>query len=665
MRIRTACFSFLLVAALAVPAAAELTPANVGGIVLKWDVPTMGPVTGGPVVVDGVVYVGSWSGDVRALDALTGAERWLFAAGGAVSGPVHLSGDGKVCFGTLAAKVFCLNAADGTLVWERTLAMGPDAVWSNVVTANGRLFVGIASLLDNPCTKGRVVALELATGMPLWTFQTVPDKICSTDTAIACTGDGECGAGTCIDARGGGVTASPIVDPTGNFVYFNSVGCYTFPSVGESDSIFKLDATNGEPIWRRRVSPPEQFGSCAMDTAVECSTDAQCAGVGGTCTNPKLAYHDFGFVNGPIRIEVPADGGGTETLIVSGSKNGTLYALHESDGMIAWENPVVPTPVSPGFAGFGFFNGALAHAEGRIHAALGNVIPSRVCSNDPRRGCTTDAQCPGGTCPPEPEHLAAFDATNGALLWSDEIGRSWSSVAVVNGVVYAGTNRDDPMSGASEFFANDAANGARLATLPLPATSAARAAVAGDSLYVGYGTDVGGAGGVRAFSLCGNGQLDPGETCDPEAAQCCSPSCTVAGGTACDDGDACTTGDQCADSTCAGQIATLEALGCVLGVIDDQPCGDEALPAGLGRKLGNALGAVDGLLDKAAGRAAGKPAKLAKIRRAILRKLTAIERGANKAARSRRESRRISEGCKTAVTERTARGRTLVEAFVF
>jgi hypothetical protein len=410
-----------------------------------------------------------------------------------------------------------------------------------------------------------------------------------------------------------------------------------------------------------------------MDTAVECSCAAfnpsgecsdspHCAGVGGNCKR-KSFYHDFGFVNGPIRVEIPAAGGGSETLIVSGSKNGTLYALNESDGMIAWENPVVPVPVSPGFAGFGLFNGALAHADGRIHAALNNVIPARVCSNDSRRGCNSDAGCPGGTCRPEPEHLVAFDATDGSPIWSDEIGRSWSSVAVVNGIVYAGTNRGDPMSGASEFFAYDAANGTRLAALPLPAPSAARAAVAGDTLFVGYGID--GPGGIRAFSLCGNGQLDPGEACDPAAAQCCSPSCTIAAGTACDDGDACTTGDQCADSICAGQIATLEALGCVLGVVDDQPCGDEALPAGLGRKLGNGLRAIDGLLAKAAGRAADKPAKLAKIRRAILRKLTAIERGADKAARSRRESRRISEACEAAIAARTARGRTLVEAFVF
>jgi PQQ enzyme repeat len=47
--------------------------------------------------------------------------------------------------------------------------------------------VGVASHNDNPCAHGRLVALDLDTGTVLWTHQTVPDRICDNDTAVACT----------------------------------------------------------------------------------------------------------------------------------------------------------------------------------------------------------------------------------------------------------------------------------------------------------------------------------------------------------------------------------------------------------------------------------------------------------------------------------------------
>jgi polyvinyl alcohol dehydrogenase (cytochrome) len=660
-----AALAFLV--ALAAPAGAALTPDNVARLALKWEVP-LSSVTGGPMVVGDVVYVPSWDDRVYALDVRTGAQRWAFLASGplGIPGAVLPIGD-KICFGTSGAQVFCLNRADGTLLWQRSLAeLAQDAIWSQLASANGRLFAGIASISDNPCTKGRLVALDLETGAPLWEFQTVPDKICSTDTAVACSSDAECAGGTCMDALGAGVTATVSFDPTGNFVYMNTVGCFTFPSVGDSDSIFKLDAATGGVVWKRRVTPPEQFGFCANDSGVDCGTDAHCAGVGGTCTTPKSFYHDFGFLNGPLPIDVPAAGGGTETLIVSGSKNGTLYALHETDGTIAWTNAVMPVPVTPGFAGFGLFNGAITYADGRIHAATSRMVPPRVCDHDHRLRCTQDSQCPGSTCVPEKEHLLAFDPSDGDILWSDEIGASWSSVAVVNGVVYAGTNDADGTTGASEFYAYDAAAGTRLATFDIPATSAARAAVTDDTLIVGYG--VFSPGGVRAYSLCGNGEADPGETCDPggTAAACCSAACQIAApGTSCDDGDACTSADGCTGIACAGAVVTADDLACALARTDDAPCGAEALPFRLERVLSTQLAALDALVDKASAlAAAGRADKLERVRGAMLRKLDAIDRVVAKLARARSE-RAISETCRAAVEARVATARALIAGFAF
>src|SRR5262249_61929003 len=99
--------------------------------------------------------------------------------------------------------------------------------------------------------------------------------------------------GTCVIGRGAGVTATPALDPTGEWIYMNTVGCYTFPSIGESDSMFKVEASTGNVSWRNRVSRPEQFGMCSADTGIDCGVDGDCAGVGGACPE-EAADHDLG-----------------------------------------------------------------------------------------------------------------------------------------------------------------------------------------------------------------------------------------------------------------------------------------------------------------------------------------------------------------------------------
>ncbi len=483
-------------------ATADITPGNVAQLQLKWDFPLAnGTVSASPVVANGLVYAGAWNGIMYALDPDDGSVVWSFDTGSGGIGiqstalvTPNLNGDPApdVCFGDSSAHVWCRDGLDGSAIWDKLVGNpAVDHIWSGLATASGRLFVSVASHSDNPCTQGRLVALDLATGADLWTLQTVPDMICDTDTAIECTDDSDCPAGgTCVEALGAGVTATVSTNPAGSAVYMNTVGCFTFPSVGDSDSMFKIDAATGGVVWKTRVDPPEQFGSCSNDASIDCGTDADC-GASNTCTT-KMFYHDFGFLNGPIPVEVP-DGLGTKTILISGSKNGTLYALNETNGSVAWTNAVQPKPITPGFAAFGLFNGPLAVAGGRVHAALYQLSPNRVCDLDHTQGCNDDGDCTAGTCLPLPDHLQTFDATDGSTLWTDEIGVAWSGVGAANGVVSSGTNVS------AEFYAYSAATGVRLATFPIPAPSVSVARVDGDTLYVGYGLGV--SGGVRAYEV--------------------------------------------------------------------------------------------------------------------------------------------------------------------
>jgi outer membrane protein assembly factor BamB len=451
-----------------------ISPSNASQLVPKWQFAIAGGgVTSTPTVANGVVYATAWDGMAYALDAATGTLRWQYdSMSGGISGiqsSATLTADGRVLFGDSAAMLHCLNAKTGALLWKTPLGNpAVDHVWASPTVATGRVYVGVASHSDQPCTQGRLSAVDLDTGAILWTRPMVPDNVCDSDTSIVCTTDGDCGGGVCRPGKGAGVTATVALDPTAQSVFVNTVGCYTYPSIGDSDTIMRLDASSGATTWKTRVQPPESFHTCSNDPSRVCTPTLSLAcTAGGSCNQ----YHDFGFLNGPILVDADDGLGGTRALAVSGSKDGTLYALNQADGSIVWTNVVAPTPVTPGFAGFGLFNGAVGFEDQRFHAALFDHVPS---------------------ISPAPKHLMAFSAVDGTGLWEDDIGISWGSMAIANGVLFVGSNV------ASSLFVYDAALGTRLATLSLPTNTTSGASIVDGTVYVGFGLP---AGGVQAFVL--------------------------------------------------------------------------------------------------------------------------------------------------------------------
>lgn len=494
------------------PLETVLTADNAATLTVKWhfDIRALAQgglsaVTSTPTVGFGLVFVTSWNGRVYALREETGEVEWTFTVTPmfpiGTQSSATLTADGRLLVGDADATVHCLDARTGRLLWERALSIPfegeapSDHHWGSATVANNRVFIGIASHSDVPCTRGRLVALDLDTGEVLWDLATVPVRICDNDTSQTCTSDDECNGGACIRGRGAGVTATPAVDATGETVYMNTVGCYTFPSIGDSDSMFRVDAATGEVVWKQRVQPPEQFSACA-ETGAECRSADDCD---GAACMAKGAYHDFGFLNGPMVIQADDGIGGTRELVVSGSKDGTLYAFDPEDGSIAWTNVVAPTPVTPGFAGFGLFNGAIGFADQRIHAALFAMAS------------------PTGN---PPNHLRAFSSVDGHELWHDEIGQGWSHVGIANGLLFVGTEQtmlrcssdlqtecedDDGCPGshcveASPYYVYDASDGRRLTTLTLPANVAGGPSIVDGTAYIPYGTfDID--GGVVAYAL--------------------------------------------------------------------------------------------------------------------------------------------------------------------
>jgi outer membrane protein assembly factor BamB len=108
-----------------------------------------------PAVAAGVVYVGANDGKLRAFEAATGKELWAADTGAEilaeplVAGPMVYTANG---LGRVSA-----YHTNGTPGW--TYSAG-DAVYSSPVIADGKLVFG--------CNDGKLYALDLSTGRPVW-----------------------------------------------------------------------------------------------------------------------------------------------------------------------------------------------------------------------------------------------------------------------------------------------------------------------------------------------------------------------------------------------------------------------------------------------------------------------------------------------------------------
>ena len=139
-----------------------------------------------PVIVDGVMYItAAWS-KVLALDAATGKQIWSYDP--AVSGEAGFKAccdvanrgvavwNGKVYVGTIDGHLVALDAATGTPVWSVSAV---DDSKSYTITGaprvvKGRVIIGSAG--SEYVTRGFISAYDAETGKQAWRFYTVPGE---------------------------------------------------------------------------------------------------------------------------------------------------------------------------------------------------------------------------------------------------------------------------------------------------------------------------------------------------------------------------------------------------------------------------------------------------------------------------------------------------------
>jgi len=116
------------------------------------------------IVADGLCFVGTYAGNLYALDVEDGKTVWTYHADGAI-GHSACYDDGKVFFcrddAYNAGSLVCLNAADGKEIWKYRAKAG---IWNSPACDGRRVYVGDRG--------GTFHAVDVETGEKAWTFQT-------------------------------------------------------------------------------------------------------------------------------------------------------------------------------------------------------------------------------------------------------------------------------------------------------------------------------------------------------------------------------------------------------------------------------------------------------------------------------------------------------------
>lgn len=355
-----------------------LTPANVGSLQLKWAFafPNAVAQSSQPAVVDGVLYSGGRDGKMYALDARTGATRWVFDTGTALEhipayglrdGPAVAGG--RVYFGDNAANLWAVDTSTGHELWHTRLDTHPlSIITSSPLVFENHVYIGVSSqeegggLLDPlyPCCsfRGSVVSVDAASGAVQWKYSTLAQPTTRTGPP-----------GPSLSPSGGAIWSSPTIDPATRTLYYTSGNPYT-GTPDDLESIGAIDIDTGTRRWVNSLTPNDTWNvRCIIPPA------------GGACPVPGRDF-DFGAHANIFEI----DG---RKVVGAGQKTGVYHLLDATDGTIVWQTqlsvPTSPLPIEGAESLAGIQWGA-SYDGSRLYVATYGANPGTLFALDPGDG---------------------------------------------------------------------------------------------------------------------------------------------------------------------------------------------------------------------------------------------------------------------------------------
>ncbi len=253
-------------------------------------------------------------------------------------------------------------------------------IFSSPVVVSDKVLFGVD--VDGQKNKhGYVAAADLATGRPVWEFQTDVDA-----------------AGHVLDDGCGSVWSSGTVLTRLGLVVFDTSDCNFVDTGPLAEAVIALRISDGHLAWTYRPAL----------AAVDCDWDF------GATPNAGIS---------------PS---GTATFLGVGGKNGTYYSLDPATGHIRWSTNVVFGGFAGGFIATTAYDGR--HVYGAT--ALGDYGKFEhgtqvLCDPSDRRDT-----------PMQEPSMHAFDATTGDVAWQADHAPSFAATTVAGGMTFSGPALD-------------------------------------------------------------------------------------------------------------------------------------------------------------------------------------------------------------------------------
>jgi len=400
-----------------------LNPDTIPHLKLLWTARAKDRIFSQPVVANGMIYWGSGDGFEHATD-VSGKQVWEVNLGAsrqicntrnngvyntatvvslAIGGkqtPVVFVGGGRGTF-------YALNAATGATIWSTVLGSPPNHyLWSSPLVYNNSVYEGVSSIADCPLIQGKLVQMDIRTGIVMHTFKTVPNG--------------------CLGAS---IWGSPTIDAAADSIYFatgNGSHCKKKPEP-YAVALIKLRASDLTFLDAWQIPPSDQIGDSDFGTTPTLF-DATIAGVTKQLVgvvNKNSDYYAFdrtAISRGPIwkvRLACHNCNYPTETIAPSAWDGTHLYVASQGTTINGVSCPGSVRAFDPA-TGTAIWKQCLQ--EGEVYGAL-TLIPGVVVVSE-------------GPC------FLAIATASGHILFkytATDNEKFYGPASVSNGVLYIGS----------------------------------------------------------------------------------------------------------------------------------------------------------------------------------------------------------------------------------
>lgn len=404
---------------------AKLAKSDIAKLTLKWTFAFPGEtvVESPPTVVDGVLYMGSRSGTIYAMDAASGCTHWTYGADAPIKNAIRVAMVGQPAkrmafFGDIAGWLYALDADSGELVWKIRSDSHPAArIVGGIQHHDGALYVGVSSLEEGlsmdpnyACCSfsGSILKIDAATGRVLWQTYTIENPGLT---------EGKNAKGKLTRGpSGASIWSAVTLDHKLGRLYVATSDNYSHPATGSSDAIVALSMASGEIEWVYQGLAGDVWNSsCHIDENDNCPDD-------------QGPDEDMG--SSPMLITL--DNG--KRLLAAGQKTGILHVLDpDNNGKLLWQKKLAEGGILGGIEWGPATDGK------RFYVAKADVTwrDQRFISADTELNPDTG----GG--------IVAVDAASGDVIWEAPPvsceGRTYCSpgqtaaVTAIPGVVFSGS----------------------------------------------------------------------------------------------------------------------------------------------------------------------------------------------------------------------------------